>query len=153
MIPSYFNSQERIAALEIEGRSWVGTPFVENSAAKGRDGGVSCHFLAAAIYRETGALPKDFVAPRGTARGLKRGPALAMIDFVDASLGDRFDPVESGPQAGDMIVIAEDERAKHVGVVLTGRRFVHVLRHVGVRISTMDDSTYSDVVAIRRPKP
>lgn len=151
MIPSFFNSQEKIAALEIESASWIGTPFVENSAAKGN--GVSCHFLAAAIYTATGALPADFRAPRGTARGLKRGPALAMLDFVDMALGEKFSLVECGAQPGDMIVIAEDGRAKHVGVVLTGRRFVHVLRHVGVRISTMDDSTYSEVVAIRRPKP
>ena len=151
MIASFYNSQERVAALELEARSWVGTPFVENSAAKGN--GVSCHFLAAAIYKETGALAQEFNPPRGTARGLKRGPALAMIDFVDASLGDRFSVVESGIQPGDMIVIAEDGRAKHVGLVLTGRRFVHVLRHVGVRISSLADSTYSEVVAIRRPKP
>lgn len=151
MIPSFYNTQERIAALEIEARSWVKTPFMENSAAKGL--GVSCHFLAAAIYKATKFLPADFDPPRGTARGLRRGPALAMIDFVDASMGDRFAVVEFDPNPGDMIVIAEDGRAKHVGVVLRSRQFVHVLRHTGVMISPLADSTFADVVAIRRPRP
>jgi cell wall-associated NlpC family hydrolase len=54
MISSWFNSPERIAALEFKAGKWVGTPFFANSNTPGPRGGVSCQKLVAAIYRECG---------------------------------------------------------------------------------------------------
>jgi hypothetical protein len=155
MTPTFYNTQARIDALVAEANSWIGTPFMENSAAKGL--GVACHFLSAAIYKATGPLPADFVTPRGSIRRLRTSPALAMVEFIDEFLKDYFEAVEpTDPKLpGDLLVGAEkgDNRARHVGTVLPGRRFVHVLRFSGVMISPLDDATFSEVLAIRRPKP
>jgi cell wall-associated NlpC family hydrolase len=118
---------------------------MENSAAKGL--GVSCHFLAAAIYKTTGALPEDFTPPKGSIKRLRTSPALAMLHFVDEFLGDRFSVVEVGSSLmpGDLLVGAEkgDDRARHVGIVLKGKQFVHVMRYSGVMISPIADATFS----------
>ena len=159
---SWFDSDEKIALLEADALSWVRTPFIENCAVKGRNGGVSCHTLAAAIYRAVGFLPSDFTPPRGYVHKLTKSAPEAILDFVDAdpSVAGLFSRVEDlkVPLPGDLIALkhgGESESAdvlKHLGIVLPQRRFVHVLRVIGVRISSLDDVTYAEhIAALRRP--
>lgn len=179
---SWFNTPDRIAALEAEAVSWLRTPFVENGEVKGRKGAVSCHTLAAGIYRAVGFLPADFETPRGQVHKLTKSAPQAILDFVDAdpSVAGRFanviedhirpEQASEGERAewadrlseaclpGDLIALkhgGESENAdvlKHLGIVLPQRRFVHVLRVIGVRISSLDDVTYTKhIAALRRP--
>lgn len=154
-LQSWFNSADRIAALEAEALSWVRTPFVENCAVKGRKGGVSCHFLAATIYRDVGFLP-GFVPPRGFVHKLTKSAPEAILDFVDAdpTVAGKFAKIEdlADPLPGDLVALQHEGVMRHLGIVLPQRRFVHVLRVIGVRISHLDDPTYSKhIAALRRP--
>lgn len=154
---TWFNTAERIAALESEALSWVRTPFVENCAVKGARGGVSCHFLAAAIYSAAGFLP-GFVAPRGYVHKLTKSAPEAILEFVDAdpALAGRFARVDdlSAPLPGDLIALESAGVLKHLGIVISQRSFVHVLRVIGVRVSHLDDATYcKHIAALRRPQP
>lgn len=161
---TWFSTPERIAALEAEALSWVRTPFVENCAVKGKRGGVSCHFLTARIYQAVRFLPATFVIPRGYVHKLTKSAPEAILDFVDAdpSVAGLFARVDdlSAPMPGDLIALkhgGEMQNAdvlKHLGIVLPQRRFVHVLRVIGVRISSLDDVTYTKHIAsLRRPLP
>jgi cell wall-associated NlpC family hydrolase len=159
MTPTWFNSEERCAKLFVAARSWRGTPWRENSAFPGPGGGVSCHNLAAEIYFDTGCLDR-FGVPRGSVRTLRSSPAKAMLDYLDAQLGERFAKIEPGAedlQPGDLIVMREGEHVRHVGIVVPsdfGPQFVHVLPRLGVTFSETRDATYSNrVEAIRRPLP
>ena len=154
MTPTWYNTPLRVSFLGDAARRWLGTPFRENSAVRGPGGGVACHNLAAALYFETGCMA-CFDVPRGRVRDfLKTGAGDAIVDYLDAHLTGRFSPVvDEPPIPGDLIVMREGRVAKHVGVVLAGGDFVHVLRFRGVMLSRLDDSTYQPIVAIRRPSP
>lgn len=53
----FYHTPERRAALMTATRAWLGTPFRENCAVAGLQGGVDCvHFLAA-VHAATGACP------------------------------------------------------------------------------------------------
>lgn len=54
MTPFYF-TPERQRALVGEARSWLGTPFSENCAIKGQQGGVDCAHYLAACHTAAGA--------------------------------------------------------------------------------------------------
>jgi len=153
MTPTWYSTPTRISFLGDAARRWVGTPFRENSCVKGAGGGVSCHNLAAALYFETGCMA-CFDVPRGRVRDfLKTGAGNAIVDYLDEHMSGRFVAIkEAPPVPGDLIVMAEGPR-QHMGIVLDGGDFVHVLRFRGVMISRLDDSTYQPLVAIRRPKP
>lgn len=155
MIPTWYNTPTRISFLGDAARRWLRTPFRENSAVRGTGGGVACHNLAASLYFETGCMA-CFDVPRGRVRDfLKTGAGEAIVDYLDAHLTGRFAAVKDEPPLpGDLIVMREGRTAKHVGVVLAGGYFVHVLRPLGgVLLSRLDDSTYQPLVAIRRPLP
>lgn len=151
MTPTWYNTPERIDALDTEALRWFGTPFMENSAVIGT--GVSCHFLDAELYFATGKLAR-FDVPRGSVRKLINGVPDAFLSYLDKELAGQFVDVDptSDILPGDLVVMAEGRFVKHVGVVLSGGRFVHVLRRKGVFISLIADSTYT-AVAVRRPLP
>ncbi len=60
-VQSWFNTPERIARLDCEYPKWEHTPFRPNSCEPGRNGGVSCQMLTAALLRGAGAA--DLFAP------------------------------------------------------------------------------------------
>lgn len=154
MTATWYNSPARIASLDTAAHRWLGTPFRENSAACGKGGGVSCHNLAAALYFETGCMA-CFDVPRGSVRDfLKPGSRNAIIDYIDAHLLGRFAIADGeDPLPGDLIVMRMGRTALHMGVVLPGGAFIHVLVFRGAMISRLDDSTYQPLAAIRRPQP
>jgi hypothetical protein len=154
---TWYNSPERVAKLDEVARSWLGTPFRENSSAKGARGAVSCHQLVAAVYKESGFLSADFTPPVGYVHQLKTSAPQAIIDWIDANLSERFSAVEpaGGFLPGDLIALRDDNDVlKHLGIVVSGRSFVHVLRMTGARISHLHDATFAPRIArIRRPMP
>lgn len=153
MIPTWFNTIERLDALESAAQRWKGTPFRENSAVCGRGGGVSCHFLSAQLYFESGCLER-FDVPLGRVRQFLHGAGDAMIEFIDAHLPERFAVADREPLLpGDLFVLREGRTAKHIGTCLENGYFVHVLRPMGVLLSRVDDSSYQPIAAIRRPRP
>jgi hypothetical protein len=154
--PTYFNTPYRIASLEAEAALWLGTPFRNNSAVRGPGGGVSCHRLASELLFATGALER-FEVPKSSAAQLASGPVKAILDYIDAHLPHRLAPInpaDEAPLPGDLIVMRENRVLKHIGVVLTRGRFVHVFPRLNCIISLLADSTYGDRIdALRRPLP
>lgn len=160
MLP-YFTSAARIAALESTAQSWPGTPWRLNSCVKGPGGAVSCTHLTAALYVASGFLP-PFVLPRDNLRALQLGISKNLRDFFPPEISARFSsldlssplPAPSSPLPspsslllpGDLALFAENGSALHIGVVLAGRRFIHVMSKTGVLISLLDDVSYSDAL-------
>lgn len=150
---TWYDTPERIQLLDTVARSWLGTPFRENSAIKGPGGGVSCHYLTAFIPFETGAFPR-FDVPRGSIRQFLNSAPQAMLDFIDGQLGERVGKIEPRLDAiwpGDILVLAENGRTKHAATAMPQGRFIHVLFHDGVLLSELADPTYK-IEAIRRIK-
>ena len=154
MTRSWYNTPPRIAALEAAVTRWLGTPFRENSAICGRGGGVSCHNLAAELYFESGCIPR-LPVPRGRARSMLHGSRDGLVAQIDALLGERLapiDPAAEPPAPGDLVVFRVGRVMLHLGTVVPMRQFAHVLRHEGVGLSSLADTSYT-IAAIRRPRP
>lgn len=136
---NWFNSPERAGALTAAVSSWQGTPFFANSCAKG--GGVSCQFLAAALYREAGFA--DLHPPEVDMSHAQFSAASLVEPWVDAE--PRFEAVPVALSAlilGDLIGIRLGRAVHHVGVMVGSGAFVHALETRGVIISPTADATW-----------
>lgn len=51
------------ARVNAAARSWIGTPFHDCAAVKGKGGGVDCAMLLRAVYVEAGIIPYFDIAP------------------------------------------------------------------------------------------
>jgi cell wall-associated NlpC family hydrolase len=135
-----FQSAERQAALLVEARSWLGTPFVPRGNLKGV--GVDCVHLPAEIYRALGVLPSygfpDYNLDSGSHadRSLVTGWLDGRADFLPLA------PVEAC-LAGDLLAFRIGKVVHHVGLLLGQTRFIHCLRHRGVLESDLRDPTYA----------
>lgn len=157
MIPSWYNTPERIEALQAAALSWKGTPWGQNSCVKGPNGAVSCHYQPPAIMRETG-LVLPFEIPSGPPNWSMHNKGSLIADFLDsrsefASIalhdGDLSPPL-SGPWVlaslllpGDLIGLKVGNDVHHLGLMLPGMKFIHVWKDTGSIISELSDSTYT----------
>ncbi len=147
MTPTWFNTPERIAALESAASSWVGTPFAPNSSAKGK--GVSCHTLAGALYAEAGFGQVEVPdVPIAHAR-------FSTTSFVIAFFAARADFVEVRDiLPGDVLGFRIGRSVHHIGVALPGGRFSHAIDGIGATLASIDDATWLHRLEhIWRPKP
>ena len=130
-------TEKQLDLLEEAAATWVGTPFVANSAVKGA--GVCCHRLVAEIYFEAGWLPR-FELPEGPPMHGCAGANSRMEDFLDASaffadndptrICRRFGAHAAliglvGP--GDLLLSAPARVPHHLALALRGDRFIHVV--------------------------
>jgi hypothetical protein len=131
---AYFDSLDRVDRLVATANEWIGTLWFANSACKG--GGVSCHNLPREIYVECGALPKSFPKIAGDPKGVTANNEMEI--FLDGR--PEFKRVERADrQPGDLIGLwlpmdsvgrrVKERCVNHLGVVLPGDRFIHVLLH------------------------
>lgn len=126
-----------IARLEAAAESWLGTPFVPNSATKGK--GACCHRLMGKIYAEAGWVP-DLDLPGGQATAPRWSNASPILDWLRGD-GQRW--VEEIPPAaiapGDMVLIRTGHIPHHLAMILSGDRMVHVTHGAGVEIRPLYD--------------
>lgn len=143
----FFNSPARCAALAVEASQWIGTPFVPHGAVKGA--GVDCVWLAAELYKATGAL-REF-HPRPYTLGSSQHNSLSqVIEWLDNS--PHFTKGVMPFQAGDLIGFKIGKCVHHVGVVVSERTFIHSVQKYGVMESRLDDSSWlTRVAALYRP--
>jgi len=146
---TWFNTSDRITALEREAKRWLGTPFFPNSNMPGPRGGVSCQKLVSEIYRGAGFcdVPVPEV-PMAHARFSRRS---LMLEFLDTR--PEFERLEiSGPVPGDLLGFQIYRTIHHMGCALTGGMFIHALDGMGTIISSLSDATWSSrLAAVWRP--
>lgn len=121
MILPFYRTTERQALLLAEAAAWVGTPFAENCAVRGRDGGVSCDRFQAALHTSTRAcppvdlpvLPVEQVRRWGQHHTASR--VLAWLELPEVR--GRVQRVDDGaePLIGDLVVIQVDKTTHHLG--------------------------------------
>jgi hypothetical protein len=157
LLDTWFCTPRRIANLVTAAESWTGTPFYQNSCVKGE--GVSCHNYFAKLYFEVRFL-EPFLVPKGSIRAMMTG-GNPIGEWLDDHLANRLPDLlehyqyeELQLHAGDLLGMRNKDGIWHYGIVLPDSRFTHVLRHCGVIISTLEDTTYNSRIAeIRRPQP
>jgi cell wall-associated NlpC family hydrolase len=144
----------RVAALDRAAESWLGTPFVPNSARKGA--GVCCHQLMAETYREAGWLDLQDV-PAGDPAHARAGNSSRMLAWLEGPGRRWFDrlwldePLHVQP--GDLLLVRYGHVPHHLALVLSGGRVVHVSVRHGVRILPVLPRRFADhIVAVFRPQ-
>lgn len=110
-------------------RSWVGTPFVDNSRVKGR--GVCCHFLMAEIYREAGW--GDIDVPPGIASAGRWANESPVLQWLRGPGAKHFAEVEMATEIGDLILVKTGHVYNHLAMLLDNGDVIHVTQH-GVKI-------------------
>lgn len=141
-------------ALERTASEWVGTPFVANSRAKGRRGGVSCQMLAEQIYIESG-LNLPFRVPSAS----MKWSDVSKESIIEKFLTDQTNvfltlenAIKSDIIPGDLIGFKIGGCVHHMGIALAGGRFIHTMRGIGTTICMISDPTYaSRITKIWRP--
>lgn len=141
----FYGTPERQAAFLAEAWSWLGTPFRENSAVKGPEGGVDCVRFAMAVHEACGAVAgaKIEVMPVEWIRGWhQHHPESRVLDFFQQpSIRRRLKRVETDedqPMVGDIVALQVGQCVHHVGL-WCGPEVLHVAIPVGVvRISAGD---------------
>lgn len=143
-------TNDRLAMLDREAREWIGTPFAPNSASKGR--GVSCQHLAGELYMACGyPVPLDIPdVPIAHAR-------FSASSFVTAYFDARQDFAQvptSGPLLpGDVLGFRIGRCVHHLGTLLHGGQFAHVLEGTGVMLASLSDATwFSRLSNVWRPR-
>jgi cell wall-associated NlpC family hydrolase len=135
----YFNTVEKILALQTEAQSWIGTPFAPKAMVKGA--GADCVHLVAGIYLKLGAItefvPGDYALDEGN--HLKSSKVIGWF-----SNHRDFAAIQAPYLAGDILCFNLAQVGHHVGMVINGREFVHVFAQPGrfVIISNLSESFY-----------
>lgn len=133
----YYRLPERQAVFAAEARSWLGTPFVENAAVKGRLGGVDCVRLAAEVHFTCGALDR-FSIPKMPVEWVRswhehHAESRLLSFFGQPAIRSRLRKIDSSepPMVGDVAVILLGLTEHHVAL-WCGPVAIHVARAAGV---------------------
>jgi cell wall-associated NlpC family hydrolase len=131
-------------ALEAAARRWLGTPWCANSAAPGPAGGVACHRLPCELYRAAGVWPEGLAVPAGSPNEGRHAGSSPIPAWLDAQ--PEFARLQGGDAHAAGVLLGfslHGACVAHLGVVLAGRRFIHVLQHRSTVIDLLDDPTWA----------
>lgn len=153
----WFDTQDRIEALQRTAKAWNGTPFMPNACVRGA--GVSCQKLASGIYVDVGFFPVGKTVPDGPMDWGQAHKRSLIDEFLstDAFMVNSFMVVEGGAfslQTGDMVGFKIGGCIHHLGIVVdtSAKRFVHCWRAQGVELRRYDDPVFSQRIGkIWRP--
>lgn len=144
-----FSTPQRIKTLDLEARSWVGTPFAAHAMVKGA--GADCVHLVAGIFLKLGVIktfepPKYMLDEGGHAENSK---ALAWFESHP-----QFDLLDDAAklQPGDIIAMKIARVEHHIGLMLEHGDFVQALYRRRVLVSNLRESLFAkNITAIYRP--
>ena len=146
----YFDSDERRLSLRFHAAEWLGTPFAPHAMV--RRAGTDCVHLVAAIYIATDFLT-EFAPPAyalDSGAHAKKSQLTAWLDAHPAFL--KLD-ARSTPQPGDTLCFNMGLSEHHVGLMLDGSQFIHVLPRRFVLLSSLTEAYYARRIAsIYRPQ-
>jgi len=142
----FFDTPEKIDALEAEARTWVDTPFVPHAMVK--QAGADCVHLVAGIYLACGALKKLKTERYALDEGNHLKASKVSNWFANRQDFQRVENLKPG----DALVFNLAIVGHHVGLMLTGDEFIHAFPGRRVQISYLRESFYaSRIVEIQRP--
>ncbi len=138
----FFNTPDRIAALDREAKTWLGTPFFAHSCAKGPDGGVDCVHLVQDILTACGAMERQVLPSFPMDWGDHRSESAVLGVFT----GDRYFvehfvalPFPETPaEPGDILCFKTGACVHHIGLTLSGGHFIHALKPEGATVLPLD---------------
>lgn len=137
--------------LEEAAASWVGTPWCDNSATKGR--GACCHLLAGAIYEEAGWI-QGMELPRGVALAARWSNRSPILDWLRTDGAKWFEEVpKDQAQPGDLLLMTCGRIPHHLALLLPGNRAVHVTAQRGVEIVPIVPARRRMLSNVFRPRP
>ena len=147
----YYRTAARREALLNEARSWLDTPFRENSAVKGKQGGVECRHFLHECHVVGGATERIEipVKPVEVVRHWHEHHALSLImDWLnDPSNSGRVVRVdeEDAPMVGDITIIETKRAAHHVGL-WCGHEVLHAAIPAGIVAHSTHDPDFMSLV-------
>lgn len=157
----FFDEHDRVAALQLEAESWIGTPFREHSKAKGAAGGVDCVGLCECIELAAGVggslpfrfprTPMDYSMHNDRSILLEymrgevwRDPQSARLKHIFAELPDVRELGHGVViMPGDLLGFKIGRAVHHLAVALDDEHFIHAFRGIGTVIATLQDSTFA----------
>ena len=147
----FYSTEERQRLVVEEALSWLGTPFSENCAVKGPQGGVSCDRFQLAVHQATGAAPAVEIPslPVEVVRHWHEHHATSRIlDWLhQPEFAGRVKRVDDGepPMIGDIAVVKLRLSEHHVGL-WCGAFVVHVAVNGGVLRTWASDREFMKLV-------
>ncbi len=145
---SWFANEERSKRLQAEALAWLGTPFLANSAERGK--GASCQKLASEIYRRVGCC--DIEVPAVSMAHAQFSRVSLVEEWMDGRPEFVRLPAIAALQAGDLLGFRLGRVVHHVGIYLGDGMFVHAMSQVGTIRSALSDATWgSRLQAAWRP--
>lgn len=133
----YYQDSARCAVLLAEARDWLGTPFSENTAVKGLQGGVSCVRYLEACHAAAGAIvPATLpVLPVEEVRHWHEHHAESKIVewLAQPAVRGRVRRVDESeaPMIGDLVIMRVQLTEHHIGL-WCGPDILHVAIPAGV---------------------
>ena len=130
---AFFDSEQRMAALDAAATAWRGTPFRHNSGVRGE--GANCVLAIVGVLRDAGfAVPQPELVPTSWARFQQDS---AMELWIDAR-PELFQPMAlstpAAVHAGDLVGFKVGLCIHHLGLVLGGGRFFQCNESMGAVI-------------------
>ena len=133
-------SQELRRKIAEVALSWVGTPFFPHMAKKGV--GADCVNLVLAVAEEAGAVPAGTLA--FPSYSLSCGPHLHSSIVVDWLSHCKWARRVEQIDLGNLITFKVGRVDHHTGIVVGPTTFVQSIRHYGVIVSDLRDSTWEN---------
>lgn len=151
----FFDSGSARYALKVAALDWWGTPFRENSAVKGRDGGVDCVQFIHEIFVEAGACDRMEipVRPVEVVRHWHEHHAVSLITewLGSPELRGRLERIDDPfdlRQTGDLVAFHIGQTEHHLGVVIESEIW-HVARPAGVVVHSIRDPEVERMIRCR----
>ena len=133
----FYASLERQGQFLTEARSWLGTPFSENCAIKGKQGGISCRHYVTLVHINCDALPSvalvDYPVEVVRHYHEHHTQSLILAALAKPELSGRVRRIDDGdaPMVGDIAVLRFAQTEHHMGL-WCGAEILHVSTSAGV---------------------
>lgn len=139
----WFSTGARRALFLAEAEGWLRTPFCLHAQAKGA--GVDCVHLAHSLAQSAG-WPHALTPPLYTAQDTLHSPDSKLHAYLDAADGIEFIGEYADAAAalatGDLVTFKIGKAAHHIGMIVGGRRFVHVMSNHFTCYASLADGTW-----------
>jgi len=130
----FFNTLDRVSALELAVQRWDRTPFRPYCAVPGM--GVDCVRLIGVILEECGAIPKiDWDQyPRYKLDWSAHNQREILLEAIEG-LGLQYEELSNidASMPGDVLCFAPGKAVYHLGIYVGNRQFFHAMQGSGAR--------------------